>query len=121
MGIEDFKIIYEFKNPYFKRDEYLIEFDLNKSKLPSRQEMQELISKRLNRPKEMIIIRKISSQYGGFKGYADVRIYEDKESMKIEPEHIILRHMGREERKKIIEERKKKKLEEKKSKEVTKK
>ena len=80
---------------------------------PKRLEFRDAFSKLLNEDPQKIIIRKLIPRFGGLKGYALVFVYKDTESKKIEHEHILLRHLGEEERKKILEERKKKKLEQK--------
>ncbi len=107
-------IVDTFKNPYFNRTEYFIEINLSRSKTPSRAELRALLSKQLNWPEELLIIKRFRVEYGGLKGYAEVFAYGDKESLKIEPKHILLKHLSKEERAKIIEEMKKKKLEAKK-------
>jgi len=121
MERDKMNLLYEFHNPYLNRSEYIIEFDLNKEKLPSRSELREIIAKNFNKPPELVIIRKLRASYGGLKGYAEIRIYGDKESLNIESQHILLRHLSKEERSKVIEEMKKKKLEAKRSKEKSKK
>ncbi len=114
-------ILSSFENPYFNRTEYYIEVNLEKSKFPSRAEFRALLSKQLDIPEELLVIKWIRSEFGGIKCYAEVFAYKDKESLKIEPTHILLKHLNKEERAKRIEEMKKKKLEAKKAKEVSKK
>ncbi|HLI46167.1 MAG TPA: hypothetical protein VKU94_03140 [Geobacterales bacterium] len=121
METNKINVLYEFHNPYLNRSEYLVEFDINKGKMPTRNELRDFFAKRFNCPPELIVIKSMKSTYGGLKAYADIRIYNDKESMNVEPQYVLLRHLSREERNKIIEEMKKKKLEAKKSKEVSKK
>jgi ribosomal protein S24E len=121
MSISNMNILFQFQNPYLNRTEYFLELNLSEKKILMRNELREILSKQFNKPPELIIIRRIRYEYGGLRAYADVRVYEDKESLNIEPKHIILRHLSKEERSKIIEEMKKKRLEAKKAKEVSKK
>ena len=107
-------VLYEFQNPYLNRSEYLVEFNFEKNKMPSRNELREFFAKQFNKPPELVIVKKVKSAYGGLKASAEIIVYSDKESLNIEPQYVLLRHLSKEERSKVIEEMKKKKLEAKK-------
>lgn len=113
MDKNDIQIVEKFENPYLNRDEYTVVLNLSNKPLPQRLEFRDFFSKIINEDPQKVIVRKLLSTYGGQKGLALVFVYKDLESKKIENEYVLLRHMSKEERKKILEERKKKKLEKK--------
>lgn len=106
---EDIKIIFKFDNPYFNRTEYKLL--LKEEVTTERKKLREILSKIFNVKSEQIVIRKIITKYGGIEKYAYVNVYNEPSMIKIESEHILLKHLSKEERKKILEEKKKKKLE----------
>ncbi|AWR97148.1 30S ribosomal protein S24e [Acidianus sulfidivorans JP7] len=59
---------------------------------PSREDIRNAISSLLNSPKDLIVVRKISTSYGSGTSIARVHIYDKKEIMeKFEPEYLLKR------------------------------
>ncbi len=60
---------------------------------PSRNDIVKAIAKLYNKPEELIIVKKILSEYGMGMSRIKVHIYEDINRLKsFEPEYIIKRH-----------------------------
>ena len=60
---------------------------------PSRNDVVKAIAKLYNKPEELIIVKKILSEYGMGMSKIKVHIYEDINRLKsFEPEYIIKRH-----------------------------
>jgi ribosomal protein S24E len=108
---EEIQVIYKFDNPYLARTTYKLKLNFEDKSNLQRLKLREYLSKYFNVEKERIIIKKIITKFGGLESYAYVNVYHNPELIKIEHRHILLRHLPREERKKILEEEKKKKLE----------
>jgi len=113
MSEKNFDIIYEFNNPYFNRVEYILRFPQFKEPTYSILDLKERLSKIFNINKDNIIVKKIIPRFGGLECFAVVNVYRDPSFIKVEHEHVILKNLSKEERKKILEEKKKKKLEKK--------
>jgi ribosomal protein S24E len=108
---EEVQVVYKLDNPYLARTTYKLKLNFEDKNNLQRLKLRDYLSKYFNVEKERIIIKKIVTNFGGLESYAYVNVYHKPELIKIEPRYILLRHLPREERKKILEEEKKKKLE----------
>ena len=82
------------RNPLLSREELLVRLVFDGA-TPSRMEVRKEVSKLLGVPEERVIIRRIKQEYGMTEAKALVMIYDTPEdALKIEPEHIIRRHMA---------------------------
>jgi len=93
MPIKKIELVSKFENPLLYRTEYVFRIDHEGHSTPSREEVRKTVSERLGVPFDLIVVRKIRTEYGVNVSLAEVFVYTDKEKMlKIEPEHILIRN-----------------------------
>jgi ribosomal protein S24E len=76
----DIKIISQDVKKLLSREEYIA--DVKDSKTPSYENLRENLSKKLNKPAELIVIKRIKQQYGKHDVEAKFYIYNNAESLK---------------------------------------
>ncbi len=82
----------EFENPLLFRKEYVFAVIHEGKSTPSRIQIREELSKLLGVSKDLIVIRKLKTEFGMNLTYAEVHVYEDKKKMlEIEPRYILKR------------------------------
>lgn len=82
--MDSIKIIEEKENYLFKRKEILAE--VNAHKVPSKDEVSELIAKKLSANKETIVIERIKGKFGASLFMVSAKIYQTAQDKdKIEP------------------------------------
>jgi ribosomal protein S24E len=95
-------IISRIKNPFFEREEIVIE--INEKLTPSKEDVKDF----LGGEKEKIIVNKIDANFGRYTFVADVHVYDSEESrQKVEVIPKKIRKKMAEEKKKAEEEAKK--------------
>ncbi|MCR8433608.1 MAG: 30S ribosomal protein S24e [Crenarchaeota archaeon] len=86
------KKIKEFSNPLLRRKEYLFAIIHDGEPTPSRVRIREELSKLLGISRDLIVVRKLKTEFGTNTSYATVHIYESKDDLlSIEPKHILKR------------------------------
>lgn len=82
--MDSLKIIQEKENPVFKRKGVTIEIHSNK--VPSKEEVTELIAKKFSVEKNLIAIEKIQGKFGSYSILVSAKIYNSEQDKdKIEP------------------------------------
>mgnify|MGYP000277018215 FL=1 len=82
----------EFENPLLFRKEYVFAVIHEGKSTPPRIQIREELSKLLGVSKDLIVIRKLKTEFGMNLTYAEVHVYEDKKKMlEIEPKYILKR------------------------------
>ena len=74
------EIVKQEHKPLVERTEVLIKIE-NFKATPSRKEVEEISSKLLKKPKELIVIRRIHQKFGKAEVLAIVYVYEKKEDL----------------------------------------
>jgi len=88
------------ENPLLYRKEYVLAIIHDASSTPSRDTLREEISKQLGVNKDLVVVRKIKTDFGTNVAKVEVHVYDSREKMlEIEPEYILRRN-------KIIESKK---------------
>lgn len=86
------KKVRELNNPLLYRKEYLFTIIHDGEATPSRARIREELSKLLGIPADLIVVRKLRTEFGMNKSHAIVHIYENKEKLLlIEPKYILKR------------------------------
>ncbi len=81
------------ENPLLFRKEYIFAVIHDAQSTPSRVKLREEISKQLGVDKDLIVVRKIKTEFGTNVARVEVHIYDNKEKlMEIEPEYILKRN-----------------------------
>ncbi|MFA4960217.1 MAG: hypothetical protein WC548_00990 [Candidatus Pacearchaeota archaeon] len=92
------KIISQKKNPFLEREEIVIEIENGVT--PSYDEVKKIVGK----DKELVVIKKVSANFGRYKFIAEVVVYDNKEAKdKIEVVPKKIRKKMEEEKKKAEE------------------
>ena len=95
------KIISDEKNVLLKRREVIASVDFTEAKTPSREILRKEAAKLLKAKEEMVLVNKVSIEYGTQTARVDVLVYDDEVSMKaIEEKYIIKKHAPKEQKKK---------------------
>jgi len=82
--MDSIKIIQEKENNLFKRKE--IQAEINALKVPSKEELSELIAKKFSAEKQAIVIEKINGKFGSSLFMISAKIYHSSaDKDKIEP------------------------------------
>ena len=58
---------------------------------PSRQDLVKAISEKLKVPKDMVVIRKVTTAFGSRKASFDANVYKDAAALAFEQKHLIAR------------------------------
>jgi len=98
----DFKIIKKTKNPFLNREEIIIEISSHTA--PSFEDVRGFLGKH-----ELVVVKKINSNFGRYKFFADVLIYssvEDKEKTEKVPRKTKQKALEAEKQGKIEEKKK---------------
>lgn len=97
MVIRELKIISDRDNKLVERRELTVEIDHFGSGTPTRNEIREKIAEMLKVPVNLVIVRKLETEYGLNVSTALIHIYSSEERLrKIEPEHVIRKNFGEE-------------------------
>jgi len=84
--------IKEFENPLLFRKEYIFAVIHEGQPTPSRAQIREELSKLMGVPKDLIVIRRLKTEFGTNVTHAEVHVYENKEKLlEIEPKYILKR------------------------------
>ena len=84
--------IKELDNPLLFRKEYLFAIIHEGQPTPSRNEIRDKLSKLLSVAKDLIVIRRLKTEFGMNVTYAEVHVYRDKQRLlEIEPKYILKR------------------------------
>ena len=70
------EVVKSFSNNILKREEYLVEFNVEKNL--TRKEIKEKVSKQFKKEKELIILNSVKTHFGISKIIVDFYIYENK-------------------------------------------
>ena len=85
--------IKDFENPLLYRKEYIFAVIHDAQPTPSREKLREEISKALGVNKDLVVIRRIKTEFGMNVSKVEVHVYDDKEKMmEIEPRYILKRN-----------------------------
>jgi len=96
------------ENPLLGRKELLVEVWHMGLSTPNRAEVRKALSSMLGVDEELVVIRRIITDYGLGRSEVEVHVYNDKDSANaVEPLYIKLRNMPKEEARKIREEMRK--------------
>jgi len=96
------------ENPLLRRKELLVEVWHMGLSTPNRAEVRKALSSMLGVDEELVVIRRIITDYGLGRSEVEVHVYNDKDSANaVEPLYIKLRNMPKEEARKIREEMRK--------------
>ncbi|RLF13787.1 MAG: 30S ribosomal protein S24e [Thermoprotei archaeon] len=99
-----FEITKERENKLIGRKELLVLIKHVGMGTPARYEVRERIAKAFNIPIDLVYVRSLRTEYGKGESIAEVHIYNDpKRALAFEPEHIRIRNLPPEERKKVLE------------------
>lgn len=74
------EIVKQEHKPLVERTEVLIKIE-NFKATPSKKEVEEISSKLLKKPKELIVIRRIHQKFGKAEALATVYVYDNKEAL----------------------------------------
>jgi len=109
-----YKVVETKRNPLLHRTEILAEVWHVGLPTPTRLEVRKKIAEMLGAPIENVYVRKLLTSYGIGRSTALVHVYDDpKTAERIEPFHIRVRNLPKEEARKILEELRKRRAEEK--------
>lgn len=113
IGELTYKLVEAKKNPLLHRTEVVVELWHVGLPTPSRLEVRRKLAEMLGVPVENVYVRNIITSYGIGKSAAIVHVYDDlKYAEMIEPFHIRVRNLPKEEAKRILTELRKKRAEE---------
>ncbi len=85
--------IKDFDNPLLYRKEYLFAVIHDAQSTPSRQKLREEVSKILGVNKDLVVIRRIKTEFGMNVSKVEVHVYNNREKMlEIEPRYILKRN-----------------------------
>ena len=108
------QVITDEKNPLFKRREITAKLGYE-DKTPSRLEIRKEVAKKLGTKEELVVIKRITPDYGTPAAKCEANIYDDEKSLKeLEEEHMVNRHLPKEKKEAVKEEPKEEAKEEKK-------
>ncbi len=103
------KIISERENKLIGRKELTIEIEHIGKSTPSRYDVRKYIAELLKIPLDLVYVRKLRTEYGWGKTVGEIHIYNDiKRALKFEPDHIRIKNLPRDQRRKILEEMRRK-------------
>ena len=90
MVIQELKIVSERENKVVGRKELVVEISHTGKGTPKRSEIREKVSEMLKVPGNLVVVRKILTEYGMTLSQALIHVYPSEERLKsIEPRHIV--------------------------------
>lgn len=111
--MKEIKITEKTKNSLLGRTKVNFEIVQGNEPVPSRLQVREVLAKNLKKDKELIIIKKIESEFGNANVKGEALVYDSKEILaKVAPEYYVKRIKVKEEALAKVAEEKKKKQEE---------
>lgn len=91
------KILSRNRNPFFNREEVAFMVEHSGEGTPTRMEVRRKLAALLNVSLDQVFIRKIITEYGIGRSKGEARVYDSKDAaLRIEPEYIIKRNLGKE-------------------------
>lgn len=94
----DVEVVEDKENPLLKRREVRIKVSYEGA-TPSRQEVRGKVAALLSSDKELTILDKLEPEYGKQMAAGYVKVYADREALRVEPQYVIDRNTKVEEKK----------------------